>query len=467
MQVQEMNRLKWLLRSFLKRQYKNSRNLHFKDVIAFADLDRGQDDELPELLREFKESFPHKTNGNTYDTYWDVVKAVDEEIKDRIRSISISEIQTLKRCSLQHALKYHGRYYKKDEDKTYFRIGSWTHELIETLYKQFGYDGAEESGDEKVKGYMKDLVGIWAQEAKQEVDDKKTLDQIEIDSAIAYGCFVSYYEEGFKKEREKGYELQTDNSEKFFETHVKTKSGRKSPRYRFRGFMDSLYVGNDNNYYLGEVKTKSSWGDSGRKHLELDEQITGYCWALHQQRIDVAGVIYTVLKKPGIKPKLITHHVVSEEDGEFFYSSRIKCKAKDEYDKAVKMGLNVNLTSEKRRETASEYAERVRQDYESRPEFYFYRDTVFRSTDQVKAFGKKVRVYSKRAAQNTIDEAFPEPADAFNNYCNFCDYRQLCVNWHDKPLREELLKANFTTPRERAVAEIVDTSENDQLLGTF
>ena len=91
---------------------------------------------------------------------------------------------------------------------------------------------------------------------------------------------------------------------------VNPRTGRASRTFRFDGKSDGL-VRKDGKVWILEHKTTSSITDAYIDRIEIDAQIALYAWAWERQGMEVAGAIYDIIEKPGIKWK------VGETDEEF------------------------------------------------------------------------------------------------------------------------------------------------------
>lgn len=106
---------------------------------------------------------------------------------------------------------------------------------------------------------------------------------------------------------------------------------------RHEGKVDGLFK-KEGRWWLREFKTASQVGRDYLERLKLDTQITSYVEAAERTlNIDIAGVIYTILKKPSIK--------------------------------------------QKQDENVQQFCERVEADYVERPDFYFHQEELFRGHD--------------------------------------------------------------------------------------
>jgi len=130
-----------------------------------------------------------------------------------------------------------------------------------------------------------------------------------------------------------------------------------SKKHRFSGVFDGVWEGSHPRFpdevVLGEWKTASIVNRDYMQRLEIDFQVSTYLWAASRLYLrPVRKVVYRVVKKPTIRLK--------------------------------------------KTESATEYAERVRNDYLDRPEHYFYEVVVERTDKQLEQWRHQAWATHKR-----------------------------------------------------------------------
>lgn len=114
----------------------------------------------------------------------------------------------------------------------------------------------------------------------------------------------------------------------------------------YTGQLD-LIVKEGGDYWIVEHKTVGRLDKAYVDRLPLDTQITGYAiGAKHSLKVPIKGVIYNVARKPQIRPR----------SGE----------------------------------TNEQFANRVVTDYAARPDFYFYREQLFRDSSETILYKREV-----------------------------------------------------------------------------
>lgn len=436
-----------------------------------------------------------------YENLYQMLESVREKAFRWHRKFSISEIQSHRRCKLQHALSYVRRLRPAVKDKRYLRVGSWVHWVIEQLYMVDVKEGdfANEIDIQFILARLQEM----ANDERLKFETEEDYEAIEIDRSIAEGALYAYYHTQYMTENaEQNIYMAKDNVELAFTAPILSPLGNKSARYELTGRFDGVYIGGDEKQYLHEIKTSGAYGESDREHLHLDDQVTAYLWALKSLGYDVAGVIYTVIKKPGIRPRMIKSYDVENNDfdlREFGFENKSAANAwiKEEtrkQDERYEIMLSSNndyavykdgkmcvdelknktsanawikddmasfrdgftVIEQSRIETAKEYGRRIIDGYKENPEQFVIRDRVTRKPEEIELFGKRIAVEVKEIASNTMKTAYPQPAERYMNYCNMCDYRELCLAWTNQSLVEELIQRDFTNPEQRFMQGVDD-----------
>ena len=143
---------------------------------------------------------------------------------------------------------------------------------------------------------------------------------------------------------------------------INPESGRSSRTFNARGKIDRIVKLPDGRVAILELKTTSENLDRGSdywRRLQLDQQISLYWIGAKSLGHEIQTILYDVIRKPSIRPKLI------------------------------------GKGDDKHRETAEEYRERLVADINERPEFYFARDEVPRLQSDIEEFQQELWDQSK------------------------------------------------------------------------
>ncbi len=162
----------------------------------------------------------------------------------------------------------------------------------------------------------------------------------------------------------------------------------------FRGKLDLLGKDKDGDFFA-EHKTASSIDESYIDRLPLDTQVRGYIYgALFGAHTPIRRVLYNVTRKSKLRRK--------------------------------------------QSESASEFNQRIKDDYAARPDFYFYREMLMFSKDDIANFQLELNQTHKeyQAIVDSIrDSKDPRswlPNDTVcNEFFKTCPYHNLCVNGMD------------------------------------
>ena len=194
-------------------------------------------------------------------------------------------------------------------------------------------------------------------------------------TAIVAGMLPSYARR-YAKDRKK-WELQ--GAEKSFEVPIDDRSS-------YVGQID-LLVQFDGELWIVEHKTAGRLDKNYIDRLPLDTQITGYTiGAKYAMDRPVAGVVYNVAKKPSIR--------------------------------------------QKKNESLTQFAARIEGDYSARPDFYFYREQLYRSKGDILHYKKEISELATdvHAKFDIIRKEGPEAAlPHFYRNTEVCTIRGRCA----------------------------------------
>lgn len=317
-------------------------------------------------------------------------------------------------CSNKHYILYQLKLRNKRYSRMRNRlIGRLTHGGIEILYKLAEADLSLEdlSGGliDKVLSHVRVLAekyrGMYIPDEDQK--DAEFQRQMDIDFGIPLILVESYYNYHFLREK-----YETVESELWYDIPVPVPgSGNPSSNKRMRGYIDHLVInqGGDGRLYVHEVKTAASWTDNNDRYLSIDDQTTGYIWGAKQLGYDVAGVIYSVIIKPSLRPHL------TDEAKKWGREQR-------------KKGLPADYDPVEHYEDVEQYMARVRQDYEKNPEKYLLRKIFTRTDEQVEAYERRLYYRCDKLIKMKKSKPFPEPSMM---KCPTCDAFELCQNFSE------------------------------------
>lgn len=213
-------------------------------------------------------------------------------------------------------------------------------------------------------------------------------DKAETNKVLVEAMLLGYFSKYKPFDPEK-----TQNEIKFEIPIINPKTKAASKSFCLQGKVDALTM-IDGQYWLVEYKTAGQITGNYFERLEIDDQITSYIYALQRTlNIQIVGVIYRVIKKPHIK--------------------------------------------QTQKETLSKYHERLINDYQERPEFYYFEGKFYRSQEDLAKFEKDLwyftqqLLYEKRQGINTRNAS---------RCVDFgtCTYFPICTNQEDAELLFEI-----------------------------
>jgi adenosine deaminase len=170
-----------------------------------------------------------------------------------------------------------------------------------------------------------------------------------------------------------------------------------------------------------------TWGEDDRLMLRMDDQVSVYLLALMAkwQNPFLSGY-YTVLKKPGTKPNLKREYrIVSKSTGKSLCDESFRLKSdaqkKEKELKGAMDGYDGEIVLNERTETAQEYEERLIADYLARADFYFDRQVVSRTREEIQEMMEKIRTV-------VSEIGILPPYRSQGIHCTWCEFRDVCLS---------------------------------------
>lgn len=238
-------------------------------------------------------------------------------------------------------------------------------------------------------------------------------------------------------------ELRVLGVEVPYDTEIKNPvTGHASKTYSHGGRIDGL-VEVDSSVYVHEIKTSSediSPGSNYWKRLRMNGQVDSYVAGGRSLGHDVAGVLYDVLRKPGIQP----HKATPVEDRK--YTEAIperpcgKCRGKGFVAKGTeacpKCDATGILPAEPSRlyanqremdETPVEFLERCRDVIAKDPEAYYQRQIVVRLQAEEDDAAYDLWHGARELRESELASRWPRNPDACMKWGSTCAYFGLCT----------------------------------------
>lgn len=203
-------------------------------------------------------------------------------------------------------------------------------------------------------------------------------------------------------------------------------SKRRSPFFTHAGKFDGVVSRNGDVYLLEHKTCREEIGPASPywTRLCIDTQVSGYLLASWHLGRKLAGVLYDVIRKPVIRPKLL-----GLREATSVRSSGIYCSRPLSPETYRQFSLSGDL-----RENPEMFEARLAQDTMDRPDWYFGRQLVTRLDKELLTYAeelwrtaKEIRLADTSADHRRNDKscfAFQRP----------CEYLGLCAG-HDHPSR--------------------------------
>lgn len=310
-----------------------------------------------------------------------------------VELLTNSRMSAMKSC-LRKAYYSYELGLRKDRDSQPLRMGEAIHIGLDWRAKG---EPLERAILEATKGYI--LVPQWAEPFEWDLER-------EIVARLLAGYYWQYSDDAIEiVASEIPFDLAIFNPD----THMPSRN------FRTAGVIDKIVKLPDGRLAIMEHKTTGddlSDGSDYWPRLRLDQQISLYVLAARALGYDVETVLYDVIRKPSIRPKLIT----KEGFKELRFTGKY-CKEPVETE-----GLQVGMT-----ETVQMFGSRLLADIGERPDFYFRRREVPRMEMDLQEFEGELWHYQKLLRECQVNGRWPRNS----NSCLIpwrCEFADVCFN---------------------------------------
>lgn len=228
-----------------------------------------------------------------------------------------------------------------------------------------------------------------------------------------------------------------------YREHWQSTNGQSSPELQFRhsagvegwtieGKIDCITTLPDSSVCLTESKTTSESVASDSEYwlrLRFNFQVFQYALAARELGYDLSKVVYDVVRKPSIKPKLVDD---LDADGLKIVTDASLGRVFKK-DGTPRQTGGEGFTVQRHRETPDEYCDRLIADVQSRPDLYFARREVPLLYDDLKEFQSTRRTLIKLIEScRDRERDFTEPSQAWprnvaKENCRCCIYSSFCL----------------------------------------
>lgn len=273
----------------------------------------------------------------------------------RLNVLTQSSLKALQSCEELFRLRYLERLVPMEE-KGYFGIGTGFHAGIEHQSPEAGVQALRDARGEP-----------WTLAES---------DTLAVDSGVVFAMVEAALAkwDDWPASREVPFQVPLRNPE----------TGGTSTAHVLAGVLDGVYLD-----ALLELKTTSRLDRDYIARLLIDFQVTSYLAAASDALgYPVRRVVYRVVKKPGIKPRqgetAREHQERCEARKPLAPLKQRKTESDPEYEERSRLREEAREPlARKVPESPAEYAERVREDYRTRPDFYCEEVIVTRTDDDI------------------------------------------------------------------------------------
>jgi hypothetical protein len=305
--------------------------------------------------------------------------------------IHVTDRTTFKRCRRKYDYQVREKLELKDSTYGALWFGSGIHEALATYYTH-----RQQTGEFSKQALFVGWAGYLADKEKTvQLETPEQHEKFDNMLALADGMIESYYE--YSVARDKDWQILAVEEE--FQYKI------PGTRCTLVATID-LLVKAGNRIWIVDHKTRTNF--SPMEHLELDDQMTAYIFAVRNAGINVAGAIYNEIKKkvPSDPPVL--------KDGRLSQNKMIDTTRDIYYKKIIQLGQD-----------PADYADML-QALGSKE--FIHREVVTRSRASLETFGDNiVHEVREMMSKNTPCYPYPTPDCLWD-----CSYRMLCRTENDK-----------------------------------
>jgi len=328
------------------------------------------------------------------------------------RIVTYSELQCADTCLRKHKIMY-GLKLRRMADVPALRIGTAIHKALDLAA---GYMEPNEAIAIVREDYAAYEPTLSVEEALHVAYENEMVAQL-------LACYFWYWEEQNSR-------MTPMKSELSFSIPIRNPHTNRALKWRYAGKIDKL-VQCENTPYLSIMEHKTTSQDITPdsdyfKRLRIDAQIGLYFMAAKTLGYDVGEIIYDVIRKPQLRPSNIplldedNVKIVLDNDGE-----RVRNKDGKTWRQTGDTALGYTLQT--RKETPSEYGDRLRADIASRPEHYFARRVIARIDKDVEETKQDVFDKAKRLQYHESINSWPRNTGACIGFGR-CACFDLCTN---------------------------------------
>jgi hypothetical protein len=292
-----------------------------------------------------------------------------------------SRMQCYKQCPRKHLYRYELGV-RPDGTAKPLRIGSAVHEGID--YRAKGASILDAINRARLTyGTLTDGSGT--------AIESVTAFQVEEETVAALLAGYFWYWEGAELPPELRVQRVIESEGSFVHPIKNPDSGMPTPSFKAAGKRDAIVELGDGRIAVKETKTckedLSPTSDYWRR-LELDSQISGYLCAAHEMGHAADTVLYDVIRKPSIAPKLVP---VLDENGLKIVLDRDGNRVVGKKGQPRQTGdSEQGYTLQQQQETPQQFGARLLEDICERPSFYYARREIPRLIEDLDEYRREL-----------------------------------------------------------------------------
>lgn len=335
-------------------------------------------------------------------------------VKRPLQLVTNSQLRTFRRCAVEHHYAYELGFRPRASSDEALRFGSLLHVGLEAWWRAWQCPG------EQLDAALEAVAPL-------------ALDDYDLARVTA---LLQGYDARWSQSDEVtvlGVELE------FRLPMLNPATGAASKTFELGGKLDALVV-NHGDGLVYVVEHKSSAEDIGPgsaywQRLQLDSQVSTYVEAARTLGHDVAGCLYDVVGKPGLRP----HRATPIESRKYTKDGR----------------LYANQRAED--ETADDFYARLVEHVADNPERIYQRGIVVRTADEARAAAFDAWLTARQMRELQLANARPRNVASCERYGRLCPYFRVCTGQAalDDGLQFERLEwphTELTPPNSEVVA---------------
>lgn len=310
--------------------------------------------------------------------------------------LGFSKIKEFKSCRRKYFFHYVEDLQSKSDGIGSLEIGGIVHKVLEKSYQ------GEFKHWSDVQTYLLDSKNEMIQDVPSELTEemfKSFNESFELIESMVHGYLKRFFK--FDLEHFKICDVEVPLTIQLSDNIV------------YEGAIDGVFQDKFGDYWLHEIKTMKSPGTNLLSSLEIDDQVSFYCWAFWKVfNIMPAGVLYSVMRKAiPVEPKLLKTGGLSKDKAQnCSYETYMKAITKNEFN-------------------PRDYLE-ILEHFQSEPKKFQLREIVYRNESEILDTEEQVKAVAADIEQvqlrGKLAGFYRNPAQVWEGGC-YCPFRNICA----------------------------------------